>query len=83
MEECGENPQVPRTAMANECKMKKQIEDRDMLPELPTGSRSQLLNYINEVSFAAYDACFFLTHIRTMQMLWRIFANTAGCAMRH
>ena len=29
MEECGENPQVPRTAMANECKMKKQIEDRD------------------------------------------------------
>ena len=51
MEECGENPQVPRTAMANECKMKKQIEDRDMLPELPTGSHSQLLNYINEVSF--------------------------------
>ena len=43
--------------------MKKQIEDRDMLPELPTGSRSQLLNYINEVSFAAYDALLFLdTH---------------------
>lgn len=63
MEECGENPQVPRTARANECKMKKQIEDRDMLPELPTGSRSQLLNYINEVSFAAYDALLFLdTH---------------------
>ncbi|MBS5647226.1 MAG: spore coat protein CotJB, partial [Lachnospiraceae bacterium] len=34
-----------------------------MLPELPTGSRSQLLNYINEVSFAAYDALLFLdTH---------------------
>lgn len=63
MEECGENPQAPRTAMANECKMKNQIEDRDMQPELPTGSRSQLLNYINEVSFAAYDALLFLdTH---------------------
>ena len=47
MEECGENPQTPRTARANECKMKNQIEDRDMQPELPTGSRSQLLNYIN------------------------------------
>lgn len=31
--------------------------------EIPTGSRSQLLNYINEVSFAAYDAMLFLdTH---------------------
>ncbi|MFR3321008.1 MAG: hypothetical protein ACLTSZ_07505 [Lachnospiraceae bacterium] len=64
--------------------MKKQIEDRDMLPELPTGSRSQLLNYINEVrALPLMMPCFFLTHIRTMQMLWRIFANTAGCAMRH
>ena len=63
MEECGETPQTPRTARANECKMKNQIEDRDMQPELPTGSRSQLLNYINEVSFAAYDALLFLdTH---------------------
>ena len=25
MEECGENPQAPRTAMANECKMKNQM----------------------------------------------------------
>ena len=77
MDHCGGNPQTSRTARANECgnptvqksaqpgecKMEGRMENRDLSSEIPTGSRSQLLNYINEVSFAAYDALLFLdTH---------------------
>ena len=63
MDDCGGNSQISRTAQANENRAGNQTMERSAQPELPTGSRSQLLNYINEVSFAAYDALLFLdTH---------------------
>ena len=44
MEECEvKTRRHTRTAMANECKMKNQIEDRDMQPEPPTGGRADQL----------------------------------------
>lgn len=57
------NPTMRKSAQQGECRMENQMDDREMQPELPTGSRSQLLNYINEVSFSAYDVLLFLdTH---------------------
>ena len=65
--------------------MEGRMENRDISSEIPTGSRNQLLNYINEVSFAAYDALLFLdTHPTDVDALayFRKYSQMRNAALK-
>lgn len=63
-------PQRQEREMTSACPQRREREDRTWMEDIPTGNRRQLRSYIDEVSFAVYEALLFLdTHPEDQEAL--------------